>query len=488
MYFVILTFFFRFYLAQYIIPHKIVVMGGKSTGTFTLDDTNHVGVFDGSVEIVSFLKAPGFIKAETKKGESWPDVSSCEGFRFTLKSSTPSYKGFRVSFGNKRPKGAFPYSYGFKTDLHLDDTTDFQTVKLPFNMFTDKWDAGTGDAVVTCAENKEYCPQEEDKKSLYSIAVWGEGVEGKVDLEIQSVAAYGCKGSGAMEGNNVDRIKETEEEEEVSVAGSDSVVIEDFANPSHKWKTMNDPVMGGKSDSSVSVSDGIAKFEGTCAIVPFLHAPGFITMMTGTRRGSYFTKSGSNSPSFPDVSGCKGMEVSLRTSVDYEGYYVSFGTDVAPGGRYAMGYKTHLDLGVSEDFVDIQLPFSDFSSKWDDATGKTEVTCKEDPKYCPSLDNLRDMKTISFWGEGVEGTVALDVKYIGAYGCASASTLGAASASLASVPSQSDTSTNTSAMLVVAVCSTVVAGLVLARRFRRGQQRSPEYEEVVMINNVGLVV
>jgi len=35
-------------------------MGGKSIGTFTIKD--NVGVFDGTVAIVPFLKAPGFIK------------------------------------------------------------------------------------------------------------------------------------------------------------------------------------------------------------------------------------------------------------------------------------------------------------------------------------------------------------------------------------------------------------------------------------------
>ena len=108
----------------FVFHHK--VMGGKSTGTFHVDDKNNVGVFHGSVEIVSFLNAPGFIKVETTKGESWPDASSCAGLQFSLKSSVPSYQGFRVSFGSKKPKGSFPYTYGFKTDLKLATTTQHQ--------------------------------------------------------------------------------------------------------------------------------------------------------------------------------------------------------------------------------------------------------------------------------------------------------------------------------------------------------------------------
>lgn len=36
-------------------------MGGKSTGTFNVE--NGLGIFDGEVVDVPFLKAPGFIKA-----------------------------------------------------------------------------------------------------------------------------------------------------------------------------------------------------------------------------------------------------------------------------------------------------------------------------------------------------------------------------------------------------------------------------------------
>eukprot|EP00757_Euglenozoa_sp_SAG-D1_P003001 gene3001-2121_t len=50
------------------------VMGGKSTGTFTV--ANSLGNFVGDVVNVPFLKAPGFIKAEGKSSAGWPDVSN----------------------------------------------------------------------------------------------------------------------------------------------------------------------------------------------------------------------------------------------------------------------------------------------------------------------------------------------------------------------------------------------------------------------------
>jgi len=454
------------------------VMGGTSTGTFSVDHstTEDVGIFHGTVEIVSFLNAPGFIKAETTKGESWPDVSTCEGLRFVLRSATPSYQGFRVSFGNKKPPHSFQYTYGFKANLHLDgDDSGFQTVDLPFDQFTDKWDAGTGDAVVTCAENKEFCPDEASKKDLFAIAVWGEGVEGEVDLEIQSVAAYGCH--------------PPESDDSSDSSAADAIVIEDFSNPVHDWRTMNDPVMGGRSTSSVSVGDGMASFEGICAIVPFLRAPGFITMTTGVHvtPGGFLGRLGKGSntesnPVFPDVSKCKGLALTLRTTVDYEGYYVSFGTDRAPGGRHAIGYKRHLYLEASETFGDVALPFSDFSSKWDDATGKTTVTCRDDSRFCPSLETLRDMKTISFWGEGVEGTIALEIRHIGAYGCGSGTggEAGVATSAVAGLEvgmGPNGSSPKGTMLGMVALCAAVAFGLG-SIAIRRSRRKSPEYEEV----------
>ena len=41
----------------------------------------------------------------------------------------------------------------------------------------------------------------------------------------------------------------------------------------HKWHVTNDPVMGGQSKSTFAVEDGVGKFSGKCAVVPFLKAP-----------------------------------------------------------------------------------------------------------------------------------------------------------------------------------------------------------------------
>ena len=67
------------------------VMGGRSTGTFSVQ--NGLGIFDGQVVDVPSLSAPGFIKADTDKGD-FPDISSCSSIVIEANTSDP-YDGYR---------------------------------------------------------------------------------------------------------------------------------------------------------------------------------------------------------------------------------------------------------------------------------------------------------------------------------------------------------------------------------------------------------
>lgn len=107
-------------------------------------------------------------------------------------------------------------------------------------------------------------------------------------------------------------------------AGADEVPLVSFAAAApkelhHKWTTMNDPVMGGRSHSHLDTDNGVLNFTGVCAIVPSLKAPGFITAVTGN---SWF-----HSETFADVSSCTGLKIVANDlSGGYKGYRVSFGT------------------------------------------------------------------------------------------------------------------------------------------------------------------
>ena len=48
----------------------------------------------------------------------------------------------------------------------------------------------------------------------------------------------------------------------------------EFTDSSMPWIVTNDPVMGGVSNSTFSVVDGLGVFAGEVKIVPYLHAPG----------------------------------------------------------------------------------------------------------------------------------------------------------------------------------------------------------------------
>mmetsp|Transcript_8774 Transcript_8774/g.24082 ORF Transcript_8774/g.24082 Transcript_8774/m.24082 type:complete len:220 (-) Transcript_8774:129-788(-) len=165
------------------------VMGGKSTGTFSIE--GGVGKFEGEVVEVPFLHAPGFIQARTTNSKKYPDVSSCKALEIVAKTNT-DYAGYRISFGNAHAPGGKYFAYGYKSHLEIERTDEFQTVTIPFDEFTDFWDDATGDPIHTCHENKLYCPDELTLKNMERIAVWGEGVAGKVSLEIRSLSAVGC--------------------------------------------------------------------------------------------------------------------------------------------------------------------------------------------------------------------------------------------------------------------------------------------------------
>ena len=83
--------------------------------------------------------------------------------------------------------------------------------------------------------------------------------------------------------------------------------------------TVNDPVMGGASTSSFNVQDKLGVFNGTCAIVSFLKAPGFANIIA--RPASRF--SGGFADASAHIAG--GMELRVRSSTPkYAGYKVAF--------------------------------------------------------------------------------------------------------------------------------------------------------------------
>lgn len=181
------------------------------------------------------------------------------------------------------------------------------------------------------------------------------------------------------------------------------------AATTHTWKEMNDPVMGGKSTGTFSISGGVGVFDGEVAGVPSLKAPGFIkTNVVDSKPFGHI---------FPDISTCEAIALEVKASSPYTGFRFSIGIGHAPGGKFfAFGYKADFAAPV-EEFGVVIIPLNQFTDYWDDATGKAVKTCQDDKIYCPDSKTLKDMRTMSVWAEGVKGKVHLEIKSIAATGC-----------------------------------------------------------------------
>jgi hypothetical protein len=152
---------------------------------------------DGEVKDVPSLKAPGFIKAAADG--SFPDASAeiAGDLVLTVRTSTPTYKGFRVSFATGYAAayscaggGSMPFSRGcFKAKFDVPSGNTFVKVRIPFNQFSDMWSPSTGEQTTKCADDKSVCPTARTLKNISRLEVWAEGVDGVVNLEVSSISA-----------------------------------------------------------------------------------------------------------------------------------------------------------------------------------------------------------------------------------------------------------------------------------------------------------
>jgi len=374
----------------------------------------------------------------TARGK-FPDLTSCDGLKFEAMMSFDDDEEaseqinwdefkYRIEFGYKKlPDSVF--GFGYRADLAAgtnQDTTaivaqqarsessSFSDVILPFEDFTLDWNWSTGEVETTCEENEEYCPDDVTLKNLETMTITAVGNTNSVPvhLHIQSIRGTGCDDDAAaasMANDGADDNDQWTCASSSTSSSQDEIIIESMSNPQFDWMTLNDPVMGGQSYSSIEMNkeDGIAIFSGEVKDVPFLGVPGFIQMES---RGGNLA--------YPDVSCCDALKLHVMSMMeDYEGYRVAFGTKRSKSGFFAMGHKADFDAPPVGEFGDVVIPFNMFSVEWDEATGDQIITCAEDPTVCPDVETLQNMKTISIWGEGVNGKIELHVKSISAVGC-----------------------------------------------------------------------
>jgi hypothetical protein len=130
------------------------------------------------------------------RGGEYPDVTCCDAIKLNV-MSMEEYDGYRFSFGTKRAKTGF-FAQGFKADFDAPlPIGEFGDVIIPFNMFSVEWDEATGDQKITCADDPTVCPDMETLQSMNTMAIWGEGVGGEINLYVKSISAVGCSSSSS---------------------------------------------------------------------------------------------------------------------------------------------------------------------------------------------------------------------------------------------------------------------------------------------------
>jgi len=376
------------------------VMGGQSVATATIVDG--AGVLDGEVKIVPALKAPGFITAQTDMKIDASEVFDGE-LVMKVRSSTPDYTGFKVSFAASTINPTLSCASGgnsaisrgcFKSPFTVPAGDDFTEIRIPMSEFSDKWNSATGELMTLCKDDSDVCPSASRMKKMQRVSFWGEGKAGPVHIEVQSVAIEPAQHLKANSASNL-----------VTFDGAEGTT---FA-----FRELNDPVMGGLSTGTWSLGDGFGIIDGEVLDVPSLSAPGFIkAQATGT---------------FPDVSAFVdgSLVLSVRTNnPEFEGYRVTFVSGAASpsfscssGGSlpFSRGcYKQKFSVPAGDDFVDVKIPFNTFSDKWSAGTGEQTTTCADDADVCPTASKLSKIQMIEFWGEGAKGKLHLEVKSVSA--------------------------------------------------------------------------
>jgi len=184
----------------------------------------------------------------------------------------------------------------------------------------------------------------------------------------------------------------------LSAVNDDIDLVTFDGTTSHTWRTENDPVMGGQSESTFKVMDGLGDYSGICRIVPKLQAPGFTFALT---EAQLFAR-------YPDVSSTEGIVIGARSlEASISTFKFAFcDSRLNPYRCQFQTYKADFILEPSDEFRDIFIPWSKFSDKWSAATGAHTA---ENP---PKADSLRSITQLQIWVEGVAGKFHIQVKYI----------------------------------------------------------------------------
>ena len=146
---------------------------------------------------------------------------------------------------------------------------------------------------------------------------------------------------------------------------------------------------------SVDRFEGVGRFFGTINALPEKNG------RNNGGIGFYRAEAGAlgDPSSFPDVRGCEGIRLELRSEGwDYSGFLFGFGSTKPrkATGRFsrARGYRAelHMPPHKGDEYVSVDLPFASFTSEWDAGSGEEIAACQDDP-HDEESSNCPDDKT-----------------------------------------------------------------------------------------------
>ena len=173
------------------------VMGGASTGSFKVDSSSKIGVLNGTVALIPFLKAPGVIQGHSSGHVA--DISEYLNGSLQMRArSTIPYKNFKIGFSAPGIPHKRSYQRGsFKADVKIEGS-GWQTVSVPFSSFSWDWSTYTGECDTVdpdgtthqCCDtdHPDVCPNAKFLSSIDGLQVWAEGAVGDIHLEIESIS------------------------------------------------------------------------------------------------------------------------------------------------------------------------------------------------------------------------------------------------------------------------------------------------------------
>ena len=173
------------------------VMGGQSISKAFINTSLSAAVWDGQVRIVPKLSAPGFCNYMTTRALTthFADASPYTHLTLRVRTTTPSYTGFKVSFAADTVNPQFK---SFKANFNITGT-DWTTVAIPFSQFSKDWSPYTGNCDTKdptgvqhhcCSSaHPEVCPTKRNLHDIMELGLWTEGVAGDFHLEVQWIGA-----------------------------------------------------------------------------------------------------------------------------------------------------------------------------------------------------------------------------------------------------------------------------------------------------------